>query len=133
MVWALVPWASALLACRCNLLLFNAGSETTGYSIAWTLYLLAKHPAALAALEKELDGAGLLATPARPHPRPFAFADISRLRYLDAVLKARVLTQTLCLVFATARACLVLRVLPETEETNGDRQQCHLLPHAQQS
>ena len=65
----------------------QAGSETTGYSIAWTLYLLAKHPEAMAKLEAELDAAGLLVTPARPRPRPFTFADISKLRYLDAVLK----------------------------------------------
>jgi cytochrome P450 len=81
-----------------------AGSETTGYSIAWTLYLLAKHPAAAAALEAELDAAGLLATPARPHPRPFAFADISRLRYLDAVLKARALILGLHLMTRPPRA-----------------------------
>ena len=57
--------------------------------MAWALYLLAKHPHAMAKVESELDAAGLLVTPARPHPRPFAFADISKLPYLDAVLKAR--------------------------------------------
>ena len=57
--------------------------------MAWALYLLAKHPAAMANLEKELDDVGLLVTRARPRPRPFAFPDISRLPYLDAVLKAR--------------------------------------------
>ena len=57
--------------------------------MAWVLYLLAKHPAAMAKLEAELDAAGLLVTPARPHPRPFTFSDISKLPYLDAVLKAR--------------------------------------------
>ncbi|KAK9835968.1 hypothetical protein WJX81_002349 [Elliptochloris bilobata] len=67
--------------------MFVAGSETTGYSIAWTLYLLAKHPEAMAKLEAELDEMGLLVTPARPRPRTFAFADISKLRYLDAILK----------------------------------------------
>ena len=72
----------------------QAGSETTGYSIAWTLYLLAKHPKAMARLEAELDAAGLLATPARPRPRPFTFADISKLRYLDAVLKVRMACST---------------------------------------
>ena len=65
------------------------GSETTGYTMAWVLYLLAKHPAAMAKLERELDDAGLLVTPARPRPRPFTFYDISKLPYLDAVLKAR--------------------------------------------
>lgn len=57
--------------------------------MAWALYLLAKHPTAMAKLEAELDAAGLLVTPARPHPRPFTFPDISKLPYLDAVLKAR--------------------------------------------
>ena len=70
----------------------HAGSETTGYSIAWTLYLLAKHPEVMAKLEAELDAAGLLVTPARPRPCPLAFADISKLRYMDCVLKARLLT-----------------------------------------
>ena len=65
------------------------GSETTGYTMAWVLYLLAKHPAAMAKLEAELDAAGLLVTPARPRPRPFTFPDISKLPFLDAVLKAR--------------------------------------------
>lgn len=57
--------------------------------MAWALYLLATHPAAMAKLEAELDVAGLLVTPARPRPRPFTFPDISKLPYLDAVLKAR--------------------------------------------
>ena len=76
----------------------HAGSETTGYSIAWTLYLLAKHPEAMARLEAELDVAGLLVTPARPRPRPLAFADISKLRYMDCVLKARPLAARVVLL-----------------------------------
>ncbi len=76
----------------------HAGSETTGYSIAWTLYLLAKHPEVMAKLEAELDAAGLLVTPARPRPRPLAFADISKLRYMDCVLKARLFAARLVLL-----------------------------------
>lgn len=87
--WSLRSSAWAPPPCWLSSALARAGSETTGYSIAWTLYLLAKHPAVQAKLEAELDAAGLLATPARPHPRAFTFADISRLRYLDAVLKVR--------------------------------------------
>ena len=50
-------------------------------------YFLAKHPQAMAELEAELDAAGLLVTAQRPRPRAFTFADISKLRYLDCVIK----------------------------------------------
>lgn len=68
---------------------FEGASAGAGHSIAWTLYFLTKHPAAMAKLEAELDQAGLLATPARPHPREFVYADIGKLPYLDACIKAR--------------------------------------------
>ena len=50
-------------------------------------YFLAKHPQAMAKLEAELDAAGLLVTAQRPRPRAITFADISKLRYLDCVVK----------------------------------------------
>ena len=46
-----------------------------------------KHPKAMTKLEAELDEAGLLVSERNPHPRPFVFEDISRLRYLDQVIK----------------------------------------------
>ncbi|KAK9834011.1 hypothetical protein WJX81_002816 [Elliptochloris bilobata] len=66
---------------------FLAGSETTGHTIAWTMFLLGKHPEAMARLEAELDAAGLLVTPERPQPRTFTYADISKLPWLDACVK----------------------------------------------
>ena len=47
----------------------------------------------MARLEAELDAAGLLVTAERPQPRAFTFADISKLRYLDCVIKVRVVSQ----------------------------------------
>ena len=50
----------------------------------------------MAKLEAELDAAGLLVTPERPQARAFTFADISKLRYLDCVIKVRAGTQQAC-------------------------------------
>ena len=82
-------WAAcrSILSTSATIFLCRAATETTGYTLAWTLYLLAKHLEVNVKLEAELDAAGLLVTPARPRPRPFAFADISKLRYMDCVLK----------------------------------------------
>lgn len=44
----------------------------------------------MAKLEAELDAAGLLVTAERREPRAFTFADISKLRYLDCIIKVRV-------------------------------------------
>jgi len=53
------------------------------------VFLLGKHPEAMARLETELDAAGLLVTEQRPAPRAFTYADISKLPWLDACVKAR--------------------------------------------
>ena len=55
----------------------------------------------MAKLEAELDAAGLLVTTEHPQPRAFDFADISKLRYLDCVIKVRLAAQRiagLCLL-----------------------------------
>lgn len=59
--------------------LFLAGHETTAVALAWSLYLLAQHPAALAALHAELDAtlAGRLPTA----------DDLPRLSYTRRVLQ----------------------------------------------
>lgn len=51
------------------------------------MFLLGKHPEAMARLETELDAAGLLVTPQRPQPRALTYADISKLPWLDACVK----------------------------------------------
>ena len=43
----------------------------------------------MAKLEAELDEAGLLQSERNPDPRPFTYDDISKLRYLDQVIKVR--------------------------------------------
>jgi len=66
---------------------FAAGIESASNAMTWTAYLLSQHPAVEARLVAELAGAGLLATPAAPHPRPITHADLARLPYLGAVCK----------------------------------------------
>jgi cytochrome P450 len=56
------------------------GFHTSGVAIAWTLFLLARHPAVLARVEEEL--AGVLAD--REESR---YEDVERLEYLTMVLK----------------------------------------------
>lgn len=41
----------------------------------------------MAKLEAELDEAGLLKSAANPNPREITYADISKLHYLDCVIK----------------------------------------------
>ncbi len=52
-------------------------------------YLISQHPDVEAKLAAELDGLGLLASAARPRPRPMVFEDLAQLRYLSWVVKAR--------------------------------------------
>ena len=70
-----------------------AGIDTTGHTGTWALYLLAQHPAVEARLAAELDAAELLVTAKRPHPRQLKWADLARLAYLQAVIKARPVLQ----------------------------------------
>lgn len=61
----------------------GAGADTTAGTIAYTLYLLCKHPAAAQRLRAELDEAqraGALTSPPR-------WSQVSQLPYLDATLK----------------------------------------------
>ena len=48
---------------------------------------MSQHPAVETRLAAELDAAGLLVTRACPQPRALAYADLSRLTYLQCVLK----------------------------------------------
>ncbi len=52
-------------------------------------YLLSQHPEVERKLAQELDVAGLLVTPERPHPRPMEYADLGQLTYLSWVCKVR--------------------------------------------
>ena len=52
-------------------------------------YFLAKNPLSMARLVAELDAAGLLVTDQCPRPRAFTYADISKLRFLDCVIRVR--------------------------------------------
>lgn len=66
---------------------FFAGTETTGHTLAWTLYLLATHPKEIDAITMELDGMELLVTRDRPNPRALTYDDLSKLRHLQHCLK----------------------------------------------
>lgn len=79
------------------ILLFNAGYETTAYTLAWTLFLLSQHPGVLADLRGELQGVspGMLTTAEAGSGLPL----------LDAVIKEtmRLLSVTPILIFRFAQ------------------------------
>ncbi|KAK9916023.1 hypothetical protein WJX75_007417 [Coccomyxa subellipsoidea] len=68
-------------------LLFLAGFETTGHTASWTLYAISQDADVEAKITEELASLGLLATPERPKPRPLEWEDLSKLVYLNAVIK----------------------------------------------
>eukprot|EP00884_Botryococcus_braunii_P008881 jgi/Botrbrau1/17995/Bobra.0713s0002.1 len=80
------PLSNADLAAQIAVF-FIAGVDTTGHTIAWTLYNLTQNPEVMRKLEQELDEAGLLVTASRPSPRPLQYTDLSQLTYLNWVLK----------------------------------------------
>jgi len=71
--------------------LFFAGTDTTGHTGTWTLYLLSQHPVVEAKVLTELRNAGLAppegAPPGTEAPRAMEYADLGRLVYLQAVIK----------------------------------------------
>ncbi|KAL3139484.1 hypothetical protein ABBQ38_003809 [Trebouxia sp. C0009 RCD-2024] len=67
--------------------LFWAGFDTTGNTMAWTLYCISQHPQVEAKIAEELWQQGLLATPEEPHPRAPDYADLGKLTYLSCVIK----------------------------------------------
>ncbi|GAB4815789.1 hypothetical protein N2152v2_002835 [Parachlorella kessleri] len=66
---------------------FIAGFDTTGHTMAWTLYLLSRHPEAEARVCQELEEHGLLATHANPSPRLVEYEDLAKLVFLSACIK----------------------------------------------
>ena len=64
------------------------GEDTTSHTGAWTLFLVSQHPEVEDKIVAELDQAGLLATAMRPQPRALQYEDLSRLMYLNMVIKA---------------------------------------------
>ncbi|KAK9915097.1 hypothetical protein WJX75_004696 [Coccomyxa subellipsoidea] len=67
--------------------LIVGGLDTTAQTCSFTLALLATHPEAQKAVAAELQSAGLLSTPAKRSPRLLNHSDLSRLPYLDAVVR----------------------------------------------
>ena len=67
--------------------LLEAGFETTGHTAAYTLALLARHPAAQAAAVAELEGAGLVWRSDGQAGRALAAADLAALPFLSACVK----------------------------------------------
>ncbi len=69
-----------LLILECNLRL---------HSTCRCIYTICQHPEVEAKVAAELDVLGLLATPDRPQPRCMEHADLSRLTYLQCIIKVR--------------------------------------------
>ncbi|KAL0023129.1 hypothetical protein WJX77_004743 [Trebouxia sp. C0004] len=67
--------------------LFWAGFDTTGNTMAWTLFCISQHPEVEKKMVAELDAHGLLATSNNPHPRAPDYADLTKLTYLSCVIK----------------------------------------------
>jgi hypothetical protein len=67
--------------------LFFAGTDTTGHTGTWTLYLLSQHPEAEQKALDELRAAGLAPTPENPTPRALEYADLGKLVYCQAIIK----------------------------------------------
>ena len=59
----------------------------TGHTTSWTLYAISQDADVEAKITEELASLGLLATPERPKPRPLEWEDLSKLVYLNAVIK----------------------------------------------
>lgn len=59
--------------------LLIAGHETSGATLTWLFYLLAKHRSVLAAVQQEID--------AVTGDRPVAYTDLSQLPYLQSVVE----------------------------------------------
>jgi cytochrome P450 len=60
-----------------------AGSDTTAFNLAWTVYYLLKHPATLCRLQGEIDHAVLEGALSYPP----TIKDLSKLPYLEAIIK----------------------------------------------
>lgn len=67
--------------------LFFAGTDTTGHTGTWTLYLLSQHPECEQKALDELKAAGLAPTPENPTPRALEYADLGKLVYCQAIVK----------------------------------------------
>ncbi|CAL8468296.1 g7836 [Coccomyxa elongata] len=66
---------------------FFAGEDTTSHTGAWTLFCVSQHPEIEAKIVEELARLGLLATLDKPQPRALQYEDLSKLTYLNLVIK----------------------------------------------
>ena len=60
-----------------------------GHTAAWVVYCVSQAPKVEAKIVEELRSLDLLATPAQPAPRPIQWEDVSKLTYLNNVIKVR--------------------------------------------
>ena len=67
--------------------LFFAGTDTTGHTGTWALYLLSQHRDVEARVLAELQEVGVMASATNPTPRPLEYSDLAKLPYLQAVVK----------------------------------------------
>ncbi|KAK9914782.1 hypothetical protein WJX75_000489 [Coccomyxa subellipsoidea] len=66
---------------------FFAGEDTTSHTGAFTLYCVSQNPEVDAKIVEELARHGLLATADAPRPRSLQYEDLSKLTYLNLVIK----------------------------------------------
>lgn len=68
-------------------IIIGGACAATGHTASWTLYAISQDADVEAKITEELASLGLLATPERPKPRPLEWEDLSKLVYLNAVIK----------------------------------------------
>ncbi|KAK9916187.1 hypothetical protein WJX75_009837 [Coccomyxa subellipsoidea] len=67
--------------------LFFAGIDTTGHTGTFILYLISQHPEVESKILAELDTLALSISPQRPTPREMVYSDLTKMVYLNAVIK----------------------------------------------
>ncbi|CAK0783590.1 hypothetical protein CVIRNUC_006789 [Coccomyxa viridis] len=66
---------------------FTGGFETTGHTIAWTLFMISVHPEVEARVLAELRALQLMPSAKRPQPRAMEYDDMARLTYTSNAIK----------------------------------------------
>ena len=79
---------SAIMGIRL-LYLPHVAAPASGDHACRCIYAICQNPEVEANVAAELDAVGLLATPDRPEPRCMEHADLTRLTYLQCVIKVR--------------------------------------------
>eukprot|EP00884_Botryococcus_braunii_P004549 jgi/Botrbrau1/14095/Bobra.182_3s0040.2 len=95
-------------------IMFWAGHDTTGNTMAWILFTISRDPEVEAKVVQELDGLGLLASPSNPDPRDITWEDLDRVPYLSRVIK-----ETMRIYPAVATVTARINMTADTQLSNG--------------